>query len=260
MSKSKGASRPVLLYGVHPVVETLRAERRRIREIIVARSRDSSSDLQRMAAHAGIPISNASPDDLTSLAGSPHHQGIVARVEPFVYADVTEILARARDLSLLVLLLDGIQDPGNLGSILRSAECLGAAGIVLPKDRVVSITPAVEKASAGASAHLPVARVVNLVRTIESLKAEGFWIYCADAGSSRGWTSVDLTGTTALVLGSEGKGVRRLVRERCDGSISIPMIGRIESLSVSQSAAILLAEAARQRGARQRPPDRARNL
>lgn len=251
MSKNKGASsRPALLYGVHPVVETLRAERRRIREIIVARSRDSRIDLEGIPARAGIPITYASPDELTALTGSPHHQGIAARAEPFLYADLTQILHRARHLSLIVLLLDGIQDPGNLGSILRSAECLGVGGVVLPKDRAVPITPAVEKASAGASAHVPVARVVNLVRAIESLKKEGFWVYCADARGAREWTSVDLTGSTALVLGSEGKGLRRLVRERCDDSIGIPMSGRIESLSVSQTAAVLLAEAMRQRKAR----------
>ncbi len=250
MNKNKGASsRPALLYGVHPVVETLRAERRRIREIIIARSRDNRIDIEGMPVPTGIPITYASTDELTSLTGSPHHQGIAARTEPFLYADVTEIVDRARELSLMVLLLDGIQDPGNLGSILRSAECLGVAGVVLPKDRAVPITPAVEKASAGATAHVPVARVVNLVRTVEMLKKEGFWVYCADARGSREWNSVDLTGTIALVLGSEGKGLRRLVRERCDDSIGIPMNGRIESLSVSQTAAILLAEAMRQRNA-----------
>lgn len=240
----------MLLYGVHPVRETVRAEKRPIREILVARTCLHGMDLEGISARRGIVLRHVDQQDITSLTGTPHHQGIAARVEAFPYAEVNYIVDRARELSRPVVLLDEIQDPGNLGSILRSADCLGVSGVILPRDRAVAITPAVEKAAAGATAHVPVARVVNLVRTIESLKGDGFWIYCADACGSVEWTGVDLTGLTGLVLGSEGKGLRRLVHKKCDGSLAIPMTGEIDSLSVSQTAAILLAEAMRQRRAR----------
>jgi 23S rRNA (guanosine2251-2'-O)-methyltransferase len=235
-----------VLYGVHPILETLKVGKRRIEEVLISRESTVQDLIPRLEA-ASIPIKRLPSDQLASIAGSQHHQGLAARVAPFFYADIEDLLSRSRDSRSLVLVLDEIQDPANLGSILRSCECLGAAGVILTKDRAVPVTAAVEKAAAGASAHVPVARVINLVRAIETLKDSGFWVYAADATATVDVFSVDLSENIAVVLGSEGKGLRRLVRERCDQSIYIPMVGKIDSLNVSQSAAIILAESLRQR-------------
>jgi 23S rRNA (guanosine2251-2'-O)-methyltransferase len=194
---------------------------------------------------SGIPVTVLSMDELAELAGSPHHQGVVAEVGPFAYAELDSIVTSDREGP--VVLLDEVQDPANLGNILRTAECLGAAAVVCTKDRSVTVTATVEKASAGGSAHVPVVRVTNLVRAIESLKKAGYWVYSAEARGSIVVFRQDLSGRVAFVVGSEGRGVRRLVRESCDGSVNIPMKGKIDSLNVSQAVTILLAEALRQR-------------
>ncbi len=236
-----------VIYGVHPVVETLRARRRPIDEIYLAREPVPTTDLGRVIADTKVPARIVSGAQLVAIAGSPHHQGVAARTGPFPYVDLEEILTLISPSRQTLLLMDEIQDPANFGSILRSAECLAACGVVLTRDRCVPVTAAVEKASAGASAHVVVARVVNLVRTMEELKSKGFWIYATEMRGAQTCYETDLKGQIALVLGSEGKGLRRLVRERCDGSVSIPMTGKIGSLNVAQTAAILLAEAHRQR-------------
>lgn len=248
MSKpTRPSGHPNVIYGIHPVVETLRSGRRRVTEIYLAKQPGAGTDLARVLVETRAPTRIVSAPQLVSIAGSPHHQGIAARAEPFPYVDVEEILAHLSPARQTLLLLDEIQDPANLGSILRSAECLGGCGVILTRDRCVPVTPAVEKASAGASAHIPVARVVNLVRTMEELKAKDFWIYAADMRGSEPCFAVDLKGQVAFVLGSEGKGLRRLVLERCDGRVAIPMTGTIGSLNVAQTAAILLVEAHRRR-------------
>jgi len=235
------------LYGVHPVVETIKAGRRAIEKIYLAREIRVGSHLADELGRIEAPVVRVNAGALSDLVGAPHHQGVAAKVGPFPYAELTEILERAVRDSSIVLLLDQIQDPANLGAILRVGECLGAAGVVLVKDRSVHVTPAVEKAAAGASAILPVARVTNLVRAIERLKEEAFWVYAADARSGESCYSVDFSEKVAVVLGSEGRGLRRLVRERCDGTFRIPLRGRIASLSVSQAATVILAEAQRRR-------------
>jgi 23S rRNA (guanosine2251-2'-O)-methyltransferase len=248
LSKRKQSGRtPSIIYGVHPVRETVAAGRRRVDEIYVIRGSARDSDDALRLADPNIHVKAVLGPDLTSLVGTPHHQGIAARVGPFPYVGLDEILSRDASRPRLVVVLDEVQDPTNLGSILRSAECLGATAAVLARDRSASVTPAVEKASSGASAHLPVARVVNLVRSIEELKQAGYWVFAADPHGTDYCYDTDLSGDVALVLGSEEHGVRRLVRERCDGLISIPMYGRIDSLNVSQTAAILLSEVSRQR-------------
>ncbi len=236
-----------VIYGLHPVLETLRAGRRGLVKIYLARESGLDPGLLAQLHEAGIPVIHVPAQQILSIAGSPNHQGLAAEVEPFFYWDIDEILAHSSESHGLVLILDGIQDPANLGSILRSAECFGATAVVLTKDRSVSVTPAVEKAAAGASAHIKIARVVNLVRAMDQLKEAGFWTYGTDSRSLKTLYSVDLDASVAFVLGSEGKGMRRLVRENCDEVISIPMAGKIESLNVSQTAAILLAESFRQR-------------
>jgi 23S rRNA (guanosine2251-2'-O)-methyltransferase len=223
-----------------------------VEEVYLSREPLSGWDLYRRLDDLGIPLTRSSAGDLNSIAASPNHQGIVARVGPFPYADFDDLVGSIAAKPGVVVILDEIQDPANLGNILRSSECLGAAAVVLTKDRAVPVTGAVEKASAGASAHVPVARVVNLVRAMEELKEASYWIYAADARSQHDCFSTDLTDKTAFALGSEGKGLRRLVREKCDQGITVPMVGRIDSLNVSQTTAILLAEALRQRSIAER--------
>lgn len=182
--------------------------------------------------------------ELTSLAGSSDHQGIVAEVDPYPYVDADELLAKP---DALLIALDQVQDPHNLGAVARSAEAAGVAGLVIPSRRAVSVTAAVCKASAGAVEHLAIAQVTNLNDWLARAKDSGGWIYGADAGAEASYTDTDLTGKVVLVLGSEGKGLRRLVAERCDVLISIPVGGRVASLNVSAAAAALLFEAVRQR-------------
>ncbi len=183
--------------------------------------------------------------ELTRLAGSAEHQGIVAEVDPYPYADPVAMLERPE---ALIVALDQVQDPHNLGAVARSAEAAGVDGLVIPGRRSASVTAAAAKASAGAVEHLPIARVTNLAEFLSRAKDAGAWIYGAEANAEAPYTQTDLTGKIVLVLGSEGKGLRRLVAERCDGLVSIPVRGRVASLNVSAAAAALLFEAVRQRG------------
>jgi 23S rRNA (guanosine2251-2'-O)-methyltransferase len=182
--------------------------------------------------------------ELTRLAGSPDHQGVVAEVDPYPYADARRLLDRP---DALVVALDQVQDPRNLGAVCRSAEAAGAAGLVIPSRRSASVTAVACKASAGAVEHLPVARVPNLADWLVFAKESGAWVYGAESGASTPYASADLTGKLVLVLGSEGGGLRRRVAASCDLLVSIPLRGRVESLNVSAASAVLLFEAARQR-------------
>lgn len=182
--------------------------------------------------------------ELTRLAGSPDHQGVVAEVDPYPYADALALVDRP---NALIIALDQVQDPHNLGAVARSAEAAGADGLVICGRRAASVTASVAKASAGAVEHLPIARVGSLAEFLTRAKDAGGWIYGADADAETAYTEIDLTGTIVLVLGSEGRGLRRLVAERCDGLVSIPVRGKVASLNVSAAAAALLFEAVRQR-------------
>lgn len=182
--------------------------------------------------------------ELTRLAGSTDHQGIVAEVDPYQYADPSSLLAA----DALVIALDEVQDPHNLGAVCRSAEAAGATGVVIPERRSAAVTGAVCKASAGAVEHLAITRVRNLADWLEAAKeVDGLWVFGADAGAPGAYTEVDMTGPVVLVLGSEGKGIRPRVGETCDALVSIPVRGRTASLNVSAAAAVLLFEAVRQR-------------
>jgi 23S rRNA (guanosine2251-2'-O)-methyltransferase len=186
------------------------------------------------------------PEELERLAGSPDHQGIVAEVEPYPYADPGSLLASD---DALVLVLDQVQDPHNLGAACRVAEVAGASGVVIPERRAAAVTAAVAKASAGAVEHLAIARVRNLADWISEAKQAGAWIYGAEAGGLTSHTEVELSGRCVLVLGGEESGIRPRVRESCDAIVSIPVRGQVESLNVSVAAAVLLFEALRQRSA-----------
>ena len=181
---------------------------------------------------------------LTELVGTRDHQGVVARVEPFRYADAYELAAGEP----LLVALDQVTDPRNLGAVIRSAEGAGATGVILPAHNSARVTPAVARSSAGAVEHLPVAVVPNLARYLNEVKGSRLWVYAADAGGQP-MADTDLSGGLFLVFGAEGKGIRPLVRRACDASVSIPLSGRVESLNVSVAAAVLLYEAQRQRSA-----------
>ena len=200
----------------------------------------------RRRVHRLWTTSEASAAELTRLAGSPDHQGVVAEVDPYPYADPESLLDRP---DALVVALDQVQDPRNLGAVCRSAEAVGAAGLVIPSRRSAAVTAVACKASAGAVEHLPVARVPNLVDWLGRAKDAGAWIYGAEQGAPAPYAQADLSGKVVLVLGSEGKGLRRRVSGTCDLLISIPVRGRVRSLNVSAAAAVLLFEAARQRAA-----------
>jgi 23S rRNA (guanosine2251-2'-O)-methyltransferase len=229
------------VYGIRPVVEALRSGRRRVFEVIDA---GGDEKVARAAGARGVDVKRASRQRVDELARGGVHQGVVARVEPYPYSGLQEILSAHEPL---VLVLDGVTDPHNLGAVLRAADGAGASGIVIPKDRAVGVTAVAVKASAGASEHVRVARVRNLRRTVDTMKGAGLWVYAAEAGGTP-YMELELAGSVALVLGSEGRGVRRLVREGCDGTVSIPMLGAVESLNVSVACAVLLYEARRSRG------------
>lgn len=230
------------VYGIRPVVEALKSKRREVREVL-----DSVGDneIASEAAARRVPLKRVSRDQIEELARGGTHQGVVARVGPYPYSGLEEILTAPDPL---VVVLDGVTDPRNLGAVLRAADGAGASGVVIPKDRAVGVTPAAVKASAGASEHVRVARETNIRRALEKMKEAGVWAYAAEGGAAQAYTSLDLSGPVAFVLGSEGRGVRRLVREACDGVVSIPMHGAVSSLNVSVAAAVLLFEARRQRG------------
>jgi len=233
-----------IIYGVRPVVEALRGRRRKVHEIL-----DSVGDkeIASEAATHGVRLRGVKRERVEELAPGTVHQGVAARVGVYPYSGLKEILATPDSL---IVVLDGVTDPRNLGAVLRVADGAGASGVIIPKDRAVGVTPAAVKASAGASEHLPVARETNLRRALDKIKEAGVWAYAAEGGTSSAYTDLDLSGPVTFVLGSEGRGLRRLVREGCDDAVSIPMCGRVSSLNVSVAAAVLLFEARRQRGCR----------
>jgi 23S rRNA (guanosine2251-2'-O)-methyltransferase len=232
---------PETIYGVRPVTEALRGGRREVFEVLDA---TGHVEVAQAAKAAGVPVQKVPQARVGELARGGVHQGVAARVGPYPYLDLEDLLAASDPL---VVVLDGVTDPHNLGAVLRVAVGAGASGVVIRKDRAAGVTAAAVKASAGASEHVPIARVTNLRRAIDRMKEAGLWVYAAEVGGTP-YTELDLTGPVGLVLGSEGKGVRRLVREGCDGAVSIPMLGAVGSLNVSVASAVLLYEARRQRG------------
>ncbi len=232
---------PEIIYGVRPVIEALGGGRRKVFEVLDA---SGNGEVAQAATAAGVPVKKVPHARVGELARGGVHQGVAARTEPYLYAELEDLLAAPDPL---VVLLDGVTNPHNLGAVLRVADGAGASGVVIPKDRAVGVTAAVVKASAGASEHVPVARVTNLRRAIDAVKKAGLWVYAAEVGGMP-YTDLDLAGSVGLVLGSEGRGVRRLVREGCDGAVCVPMLGAVGSLNVSVAAAVLLYEARRQRG------------
>jgi 23S rRNA (guanosine2251-2'-O)-methyltransferase len=215
------------------------------RELIYGRRPVAEAERGRRRVHRVWRAPGTAAEELERLAGSPDHQGVVAEVDPYPYVDQGSLL-EADDA--LVVVLDQVQDPHNLGAVCRAAEVAGAAGVVIPERRAASVTPAACKASAGAVEHLPVARVRNVADWLGEAKQAGAWIYGAAAEAERGYTDVDWSGRAVLALGSEGSGLRPRVADTCDELISIPVAGRVGSLNASVAAAVILFEARRQRG------------
>jgi len=231
------------LYGRNSVTEALRAGRR-VHRLLVARGSDPPAQLVQEAQRRAIRTEFVDRQLLDQRAS--HHQGVLAEAEPFVYSHLDELLAEAPPPLLVVL--DSLQDPQNFGTLLRTAQACGVCGVVIPEHRAVAVTPAVSNASAGAVEHLAVARVTNLVRSLQLLKSRGVWVFGLAVDAPQPYWSVDWTGPGALVVGSEGTGLGRLVRETCDGLIHIPMANAaVQSLNASVAGSIVLYEAFRQR-------------
>ena len=235
------------LYGRNSVVEALRAGRRPVRRLLVARGAHGVDDLTRAARAERIPIEPVDRHRLDQLAGT-HHQGVVAEADGYPYLRVDDVLQHEGDQLLLVL--DSLQDPQNFGSLLRTAQAVGVDAVLIPEHRAVGVTPAVSNASAGAVEHLRIARVTNLSRTLEQLKQHGVWTFGLAVEAEQPYWEADLSGTAAIVVGSEGAGLGRLVRETCDVLVQIPMAaGSVQSLNASVAGSLVLYEAFRQRSA-----------
>ncbi len=254
-SQSGGARE--LLYGRQPIREMLRAARRKVSCVYVLSSARPTPDLDEIldtleARHLKIVYTSA--ESLETMVGEVNHQGLVAEVHPFRYVSYKKMLSDAgQDENAFFLFLDHLEDPQNVGSLLRSAEAAGVTGVVIPAHRAVGITPAVVRASAGAAEHLQIAQVPNLTRCMKLLqdKDRGVWFAGLDAGEDATLISeTDLSGKIGLVVGSEGKGMRRLVRETCDYIVKLPMLGKVSSLNAGVAGAIAMFEVLRQRSAK----------
>ena len=235
--------------GRNAVIEAIRSGRPIDKLFILDGCNDGPvSTIKREAKKHDIMVKYVEKDRLDALSDTGHHQGVIAKCAAYEYAQVSDILEKARDKGEdpFIIILDNIEDPHNLGAIIRSANLAGAHGVIIPKNRAVGLTATVARTSAGALNYTPVARVTNIARTIEDLKKEGIWFACADMDGNEMY-SCDLRGPIGLVIGSEGEGVGRLVKEKCDHICRIPMKGDIDSLNASVAAGVLMYEVVRQR-------------
>jgi 23S rRNA (guanosine2251-2'-O)-methyltransferase len=244
------------LTGIHAVREALAAGRAFDR-IVIARGRQDTrvEEIVQLARERNIPLRFEDRAQIDRLAGSKDHQGVVALAAARAAATLEDILAAAnagvgRGQKGLIVLLDGVEDPHNLGAIIRTALASGAHGVVIPERRSAGLTDAVARASAGALAHLPVAKVINLAQTMQELKEAGYWLIGLDEDAGKSYTEADYTPPVGIVLGGEGKGLHDLTRKRCDFVVSLPTTGPVKSLNVSVAAGVVLFEALRQRRAR----------
>jgi 23S rRNA (guanosine2251-2'-O)-methyltransferase len=243
-----------VLYGRQPVVETLRAGRRQIFKLMLARGVRTTGTVDEalaLASRVGVPLQEVERSALDRLGSEAHHQGLAAEVSGYPYVELLAPVeaARREGEAPFLLLLDHLLDPQNVGSLLRSADAAGVHGVVIPDRRAASVTPAAVRASAGAAEHLRVAMVTNLAQAMGTLQAQGVWLAGLDmAPEAQEYTAADLRGALGLVVGGEGTGLGRLVRERCDLMIRLPMHGRVASLNAAVAGAIALYEARRQRG------------
>jgi 23S rRNA (guanosine2251-2'-O)-methyltransferase len=240
------------IYGINAVAEALKARGRSFSWVGVAKDRHDIR-MQRVIEECrkqGVAVRMVGRAELDHMAGNNAHQGVVAVTSAKQYNELEDVIAAKRGEFSLLVVLDGIEDPHNLGAILRTADAAGADGAVIPERRAASITAIVAKASAGASEHLPVAKVTNIARTLEELKANNIWVVGLDERGTATYDTQDYKMECAIVLGAEGKGLHDLVARKCDFLVSIPMLGKVPSLNVSVAAGIMLYEIVRQRGAK----------
>jgi 23S rRNA (guanosine2251-2'-O)-methyltransferase len=238
-----------IIFGINAVGEALKARARSFQWVGVAKERNDLR-LQKVIEECrrnGTPVKFLPRTELDRMAGSGSHQGVVAVTSSKQYSDLDDIVAAKRGEYSLVVVLDGVEDPHNLGAIMRTADAAGADGVVIPERRAAGITGTVTKASAGASEHLPIAKVTNIARTLEELKAKGLWTVGLDQRGKQNYDEIDYKMDCAIVLGSEGKGLHDLVGRKCDFLVSIPMLGKVSSLNVSVASGVVLYEVVRQR-------------
>jgi 23S rRNA (guanosine2251-2'-O)-methyltransferase len=245
------------IYGINAVAEALKARGRAFQWVGVAKERHDLR-LQRVVEECrrqGVAVRFLSRAELEDMAGNNAHQGVVAVTSAKQYSGLDDVVNGKRGHYSLVVVLDGVEDPHNLGAVLRTADAAGADGVVIPERRAAGVTAIVTKASAGASEHLPIARVTNVSRTLEELKAKKLWIVGLDERGRESYDSLDYNMDCAIVLGAEGKGVHELVRRKCDHLVSIPMLGKVSSLNVSVAAGVVLYEIVRQRRTKAGTPE-----
>ena len=248
MKEENTAGNTNIIIGRNPVMEALKSGRE-IEKLLIAKDAEGSiRKIIGMAKEKTLPYQFVEKTALDRVAGGRAHQGVVAYISTYEYCDAADILEKARQKGEdpFIIILDGIEDPHNLGAIMRTADGAGAHGVIIPKRRAAGITDVVAKASAGAVEYVPVAKVSNIAQTIDRLKESGVWIGACDMDGTD-YDKTDMKGSLALVIGAEGQGISRLVKEKCDFIISIPMAGKIASLNASNAAAILMYEARRQR-------------
>jgi 23S rRNA (guanosine2251-2'-O)-methyltransferase len=237
------------IFGIHAVEQAVAARGRAFDYVAVAHGRGDAriQKLVRLCQSAGVPVRPMSRDELTRLAGMPSHQGVVAVTAEKQYGELEDLLAAKRGQHAFLLVLDGVEDPHNLGALIRTAEGAGVDGVVIPERRAAGVTATVVKASAGASEHLPIAKVTNVGRAVEALKSRNIWTVGLDERAPKTYDELDYQMDCALVLGAEGHGLHEQIRKKCDFLVSIPMLGKVPSLNVSVAGAVVMYEVARQR-------------
>ena len=238
---------PNVIVGRNPVTEALK-NGREIDKLMVSSSEGSMIKILAMAKDAGIPVMKVEKAALDRVAAGQAHQGVAAYISPYEYAEMEDIFARAAEKNEdpFIIILDNLEDPHNLGAIMRTAECAGAHGVIIPKRRACGLTEVVAKASAGAIEYMPCVKVTNIAQTIEELKEMGIWVAACDMGGQE-YYKADLKGKLAVVIGSEGFGISKLVKDKCDFVVSMPMVGKITSLNASNAAAVIIYEVRKQR-------------
>lgn len=247
MAKEKEKEKSNIIVGRNPVTEALKSGRD-IDKLMVSAEDGSMKKILALAKERGIPVMKVEKSALDRLATGQAHQGVCAYVSAYAYAELDDIfrIAEERGEDPFIIILDNLEDPHNLGAIMRTAECAGAHGIIIPKRRACGLTEVVAKASAGAIEYMPCVKVTNIAQTIEELKERGIWVAACDMGGQE-YYRADLKGKLAVVIGSEGFGISRLVKEKCDFVVSMPMVGRITSLNASNAAAVIIYEVRKQR-------------
>ncbi len=247
MKKIHSSEREIWISGVNPVKEVLSAGKIAAGGLVLSRSDSRGQEIEELAVKRGIPVTRSVRERITELAGHAHHQGVVLRISEFPYTELETLLEKPPGDREPLLVLDSIQDPQNLGAVIRSACFLGAKGVIIPKDRSARVSASVIKIAAGATAYVPVARVTNIARALKQLKSAGYWVAGLEVRGSKKSYQADFTVPLCLVIGNEQKGIRPLVRRECDLLVQIPAAGPIDSLNAASAATVALYEVLRQR-------------